>query len=79
MKLKILMAGPYNGTDGRAVECHAGDELITTPAYGQSLIDSGYAALLEVDEFVDDTPKKRSKKSAKGAAPSRPGNPFVGG
>jgi hypothetical protein len=84
MKLKILQDGPYNGKDGRVIDCRAGDEIQTSPAYGQSLVDSGYAECTEDDEPIE-TPKKRSgknsggKKGSKNASPASPFNPFVGG
>ena len=75
MKIKILKDGLYNGLDRRAVECKAGDELHTTPAYGALLASDGLAEIIE-EEPVVKSPKKRQRKE-KDSGRKAASNPFL--
>jgi hypothetical protein len=43
MRLNILKDGIYNNEQGQAVACEAKEVFITSQAYGQLLIDDGFA------------------------------------
>jgi hypothetical protein len=47
MKVKILVAGAYNGLNGKNVDCAEGDELETREWYGVKLVERGVAEAIE--------------------------------
>lgn len=75
MKIKILQDGLYNGLDRRAVDCKAGDELETSPAYGALLVEDGLAEIIEEEPAVK-APKKRQRREKDTGRKPAP-NPFM--
>lgn len=78
MKIKILQDGLYNDITRSSVQCKAGDELDTGPAYANVLVNDGFA---EHIEEIEPEPTRKARKTGKNKdarAESKTPNLFIG-
>lgn len=69
MRVTVIAAGRYNGTDHKAMDAETGDVIeVAGGGYGQSLIDDGMVELFqepgpsETQEAAGPTQRKRARK-----------------